>query len=424
MSPQTFLAHAEWTTRVPEGEIRRLLKSPVRYYFGGGVPGAMPTEILTKITSDIAHSMSEDKSGNTTFGLFNYGPTAGNATLRKLLLQQLVKRQGLAFDPERDGDKVMITAGAQQALYAILDCVLDPGDAILCAGPSYLGLLSIAAKLNARIVLCPSDEQGLIVGEVERALRALEREGTPARLLYVIPESDNPRGTTLPKERREGLFQLAKQHDVLLIEDAAYKEIQFAGARHAPIKALDVDNQHVAYVASTSKEAGVLRLGYCLLPDALRVNVEKARGFYDLCSPLFMQRIAEQFYALDLDTVLPPVVATYQRRCAAMLESIEAHFPSGRATRPSGGFFVWWESDHRDFDAGWFNANVAIPNDVLFVPSAAFYPLAGWQLDAHDRLKPFQAQRNGMRLSFSTMPEEEIREGLKRLGGLLRQKMC
>ena len=420
--------YAKWAVELPEGEIRRLLKYQVKYYFGGGLPGALPVKNLATIVKQIGEDILNDlNAGDMESGLkiFNYTKSAGTDSLRKVLLKQLVKRQNLPFDYEKDYHKLLVTAGAQQALYAILDSMINPGDVVLSAGPSYLGFVTPAVKLGAKVVLCPADGEGLIVEEVEKAIYATKAStGRAPKLLYVITDSDNPMGTTMPWERRKALFELCKRENVLIVEDAAYKEIRFNQQRIPPIKSLDSDNQQVLYVCSTSKEAGVLRLGYCVLPDNIRENVEKARGFYDLCSPVLTQLIAERYYSQSLDQLLMQELAVYRRRSKRMIEALSFYFPPGIFTRPSGGFFVWWDAtENPDFDAKWFNEYVAIPNDVLYVPSVAFYPPVGYRVDEKGHLLPAYPKKNGMRLSFSAVPEELIVQGIQKLGQLLSEHL-
>ena len=419
---------AKWTYQIPEGEIRRLLKYQVKYYFGGGLPGALPVEKLATIVRDIGEDLlREIGNGQTATAnrLFNYAKSPGSDSLRKLLLKQLVKRQELAFDPESDFEKMLITAGAQQSIYGLLDATVNPGDYILSAGPSYLGFVTPAVKMGGKVVLCPSDENGLTVEGVERAIRAVKKQsGAAPKMLYVISDSDNPKGTTLPWNRRKALFDIAEKEGMLIVEDAAYKEIQFTRQRVKPIKSLDVDNRRVAYLCSTSKEAGVLRLGYSIFPDYIRPNVEKARGFYDLCSPTITQEIAERYYSLNIDEILTDVLTTYRKRCTTMTEAVGFYFPKGEQTHPTGGFFVWWEASHQpDFDAKLFNETIGIPNEVLFVPSRAFYPPEGWIVGADEKLHAVAPRNNGMRLSFSAVPPEKITEGIQQLGSLLKSHL-
>lgn len=290
------LSLAEWTQRIPEGEIRRLLKYQVKYYFGGGLPGALATEQLAQTVINIGNELLEDiRGGNnaTTLHMFNYDKTPGSDKLRKILMTHLVNRQHLPFAPEKDFHKMLITTGSQQSIYGLLDSTINPGDYILSAAPSYLGFVTPAVKLGGNVVLCPHDHDGVTIEGIERAIHAIKKQtGKSPKMLYVVSDSDNPTGTTLPENRRRKLFDIAVRERMLIVEDAAYKEIQFSEKRIKPIKSYDTDNRFVAYLASTSKEAGVLRLGYAIFPEYIREKVETAKGFYDLCSPTITQAIA------------------------------------------------------------------------------------------------------------------------------------
>ncbi|MCB0289906.1 MAG: PLP-dependent aminotransferase family protein [Calditrichaeota bacterium] len=428
MLKRETLPYAEWTYRIPEGEIRRLLKYQVKYYFGGGLPGALPIRQLAGIIEEIGRELLSDiGAGNkaSSLQLFNYNKTPGLDSLRKLFLKRLVERQHLPFDPETDYHRVLVTNGAQQALYGLLDSIINPGDYILSAAPSYLGFVTPAVKLGGNVVCCPSDENGLTVEGVEKAIAAVKREaGTVPKILYIVSDSDNPSGTTLPQDRRKAFFEIAQRENILIVEDGAYKEIQFGKKRLNPIKAYDTENRVVVYLASTSKEAGVLRIGYGVYPAEIGDMVEKAKGYYDLCSPVLNQVIAERYYSLDLDQILGEVLGIYRERCGAMLEALGSFFPKGIMTRPTGGFFVWWETlPGVNFDSKTFNEKVAIPNNLLFVPSHAFFPPEGLVVDARGKLVSAKPHTNGMRLSFSAVPKERIFEGIEIMGNLLKKHL-
>ncbi len=415
---------AGWTSVVPESEIRRLLKykGKVKYYFGGGLPGALAEDVLAKIVKDIGNEMLERvPDGARALQLFNYGMTAGDVKLRKVLMRNMVNRQHLPFDPEGDYDKIMLTAGSQQSLYGILDTVTNPGDYIIASAPSYLGFVSPAVKLGNKVVLAETDTQGISIDSVQEAISAIKKaSGKPPKILYTIPDSHNPKGTTLPEDRRKALFEIGQDEGILIVEDAAYKEIQFTDRRVDPIKKLDTENDVVAYLGTSSKEAGVFRLGYTVFPDFLRNDVEKAKGFYDLCNPVFMQELAYRYYSMDLDKILKDSLAVYQERAKAMVQGINDHFPEGIFTEPTGGFFVWWETEEGvEWNCEEFNTKVAIPNNALFCPSHAFYPPVGYEAKG-DSLVEVGPKYNAMRLSFSAVPASDVSVGMEIIGRHLK----
>ncbi|MFX1565399.1 MAG: PLP-dependent aminotransferase family protein [Promethearchaeota archaeon] len=420
---------ATWTSFIPESEIRRLLKYNVPYYFGGGKPGALPIKTLAEILINLGNEqLSEIKAGNEERVIddFNYGPTSGKPFLRKTLAQRLVKKDGITLPSEKPEDNIVITTGSQQALYAMIDTCIDRGDIILTTSPAYLGFLVPAVKLGAQIVTVPTDLQGAIPEYFEEAIKCCKKElGKKPEMIYLVPDSDNPKGTTIPQKRREALFNLAMEHHTIIVEDGAYREIQFREPRHKPIKALDTENKYVAYLRTSSKEAAVLRIGYSVFPPKVQEQINKDKGFLDLCSPTIVQRMLDVYYRKYIDDVLPKALETYKHRADAMRKAIDDTFPAGNRTDPTGGFFIWWESEDKTFDAKEFLEQVALPNDIIYVPGVAFYPLMGLSyLPEHGQLAPVERALNTMRISYSYNTSEVIDTGIRKLGELLSKSLA
>ncbi len=418
---------AAWTELLPPSEIRILLEYKVKYNFGGGLPGALPIDTLTDILIQIGEENKQEyKDGkiNKALSLWNYGPTGGQEFCLRVLADRLRRVDDINLDKETGWKDVILTTGSQQAIYAILDTIIDPGDVILTPSPAYLGFLAPAFKLGAEIVTIPTDLDGIIPEYIEKAIdKCVKKFGKKPSILYVVPDSDNPKGTTLPFKRRKALFDIAEEHDILLIEDQAYKEIQFGGELIKPIKSLDKDNSRVAYLRTTSKEAAVLRMGYSVLPESLKYQVIKDKGYLDLCSPTILQKVMAIYYDKYIDKVLPACLATYKKRSEAMLKGVKETFPAGEYTKPTGGFFVWFESE-KQFNSKSFLMDKCIPNDIMFVPGAAFYPIKGWSFDdTSDDLVESQAKTNTMRLGYSYNNADTIYEGITRLGKLLTEEL-
>ncbi|TFF84327.1 PLP-dependent aminotransferase family protein, partial [Candidatus Heimdallarchaeota archaeon] len=291
--------------------------------------------------------------------------------------------------------------------------------------PAYLGFLAPAFKIGSEIITVPTDLDGIIPEFVEKAIAESEEKfGKKPEILYVVPDSDNPKGTTLPFKRRKQLFDIAEEHDILILEDQAYKEIQFKGEPIKPIKSFDKENKRVAYLRTTSKEAAVIRIGYSVLPTALKNEVAKDKGYLDLCSPTILQKVVATYYDKYLDKVLPKCLKDYEKRANAMLEGLEETFPEGEHTTPTGGFFIWYESENDDLNSKKFLQEVALKNDVMFVPGAAFYPIEGWTLDAQtEKIVQSEAKMNTMRLGYSYNSEEDISVGIRKLGDLLTKEL-
>ncbi|MFX0181690.1 MAG: PLP-dependent aminotransferase family protein [Candidatus Hodarchaeota archaeon] len=417
MTPPYYDQLAEWTEFVPESEIRRLLLTTVKYYFGGGKPGSLPIETFKKILYQIADDLDTD--GIDTL---NYGPTSGISSLKETLCKRMRRVDSVTLP--KGSDDVLISTGSQQMLYGLLDVLLRPKDVVIMARPSYLGFVVPVTKLGGDVLTVPSDMDGLIPEYVERAIEISKRElkRTP-KAIYVVPDSDNPKGTTLPEDRRKKLFELIAQHEILLIEDSAYREIQFTKIP-PPIKKYDTENELVAYLRTSSKEAAVLRLGYSVLPEKLMFPMIKDKGYLDLCTPTLNQKILDIYYSNYIDDVLGENLKIYKERRDVMQKTIDDHFPTeGLRTDPTGGFFFWYQLNNENFNSSKFLQDVAIPNDVLYVPGQAFYPIKGYSISSADiELHGNRIKTNGMRLSFSFTSPQIIEEGMEKLGNLLQNE--
>ncbi|MFX1368366.1 MAG: PLP-dependent aminotransferase family protein [Promethearchaeota archaeon] len=421
MANESGYGFATWTSFIAESQIRALLKYQVDYYFAGGKPGIIPTDVFGKIMVDLGQKYQENPA--LALDDLNYGPTGGQPWFLKTLAKRLCDVRSIPIDCETGYDNVSITNGSQQALYALLDTLIDPGDVIITPCPAYLGFLVPAVKLGARIITVPTDLDGIIPEYVERAVLVSKREfGKVPDLLYVVPDSDNPKGTTLPMKRRQALFDICENHNILLIEDSAYAEIQFK-KNPKPIKSLDKDNIRVAYLGTTSKEAAVLRVGYSVLPPSVREEVLKDKGYLDLCTTTLVQRILDEYYKYHIDDAMKKSIPLYKERCEAMAKAIDASFPEGERTDPTGGFFFWWQST-KEFDSAVFLKDVGVPNNVIYVPGASFYPITGYTLKPDGNgLSPSRPELNTMRLGFSYAKPEMITVGIELLGKLLSENI-
>jgi len=413
---------ATWTSFIEESQIRALLKYNVKYYFAGGKPGIIPTDSFADIMADLSERYKADPK--LALDDLNYGPTGGQPWFLKTLAKRLGNVRKIPIDPETQWDRVSITNGSQQALYALLDTLIDPGDVIITPSPSYLGFLVPAVKLGARVLVVPTDIEGIIPAMVERAIHLSKINfGKVPDLLYVVPDSDNPKGTTLSMKRRKALFDICESHNILLLEDSAYAEIQFKQTPK-PIKTLDKDNRRVAYLGTSSKEAAVLRVGYSVLPDVVKEQVLKDKGYLDLCTSTLVQRILDEYYSKYIDQAMQRGIPLYKERYEAMAKAIDEFFPAGVRTDPTGGFFIWWQSEDASFNSSKFMEKVAIPNDLLYVPGSPFYPITGHQISEDgNELIPSVPESNTMRLGFSYAPPNIISEGIERLGKLLTKEL-
>ncbi|MHA2170420.1 MAG: aminotransferase-like domain-containing protein [Candidatus Kariarchaeaceae archaeon] len=416
------LGLANWTRFVPESEIRRLLKFSPQYYFAGGKPGNLPINPLKEILGDL----SGENDQSVTFPIFNYGSSSGYEPLRQVLADRMIRNESVPLARSDGFSNVTITTGSQQTLYGLLQTIINPNDVIVVPHPTYLGFLGPAAMTQASIISVPCDSDGIIPEAVEVAFQKSQLVfARRPKVLYLQSYSDNPRGTTISRKRKKQLFDLAEEWNVLIIEDAAYKEIRFGDQQKMklePIKSFDKENTRVAYLCTTSKEVAVLRIGYSVLPTILQSQFVKLKGYLDLCTPVLTQEIARQYYTHHIDENLPGIIKHYEEQATAMKQAIDTYLP-GIRTDPVGGFFIWHELPNESFDTGKILPEM-IENEVLYVPGGSFYPLSGFAIaDDCTSLQSGLKKTNEMRLSFSASPPQIILDGIKKLSYVLGDKI-
>ncbi len=413
---------AQWVYEIEESEIRRLLKYNPKYYFGGGKPGVLPIKTFHQILVEIIAEEQQQlvDSPSSALNNYNYGKTQGSDELREVLANRLKRKEDIDCSKE----DVVITTGSQQMLYALNDVMINPGDIILTTRPTYLGFLMPAQKLGATIVTLPSDEEGLMPEYLETAISLCELElGRKPKMLYLVPYSDNPKGTTLPETRKKQILNTILPHkEILIVEDAAYKEIQFYGKKYSPLKKYDKENDRIAYLSTTTKEAASFRVGYSILPEDIRENIVKAKGFYDLCTSEFIQKVVAKYYEKHIDRQIPIIQKEYKKRRDAMVKSVDEFMPEGLYTKPTGGFFVWYENMNKEFNSKEFISD-AIKAGVIYVPGYQFYPSNGYAINREKELQPFKAPTNTMRLGYSIMKPGDICIGIELLGKLIKEKL-
>ena len=313
-------------------------------------------------------------------------------------LVALMAEEGVEASP----DRVVVTNGAQQALDLIGKIFIDPGDEIAVEEPSYVGAISAFSAYEPRFLQIPLDDEGMIVSSLEEALRA----GARPKFVYTIPNFSNPAGVTMSLPRREHLVDLSRQFGVPIVEDNPYGMLRFEGQPVASLRSLDPSN--VIYLGTLSKVfAPGIRVGWALAEPGTLERLVLAKEAADLCSSALTQLVAERYLEGDRWRAnLRTLVDVYRSRRDAMLDALSTEFPAGaRWTMPHGGFYVWATTPGVDTPG---LLAEAVERRVAYVPGTAFYP------DGRGR--------DRMRLSFCYPPEDAIREGVRRLGGLLADR--
>ncbi len=313
-------------------------------------------------------------------------------------LVELMAEEGV----EASAERVVVTNGAQQALDLIGKIFVDAGDEVVVEEPSYVGAISAFSAYEPRFVQIPLDDEGMVVSELEEALRG----GVRPKFVYTIPNFSNPAGVTMSLPRRERLVEVCRAAGVPIVEDNPYGMLRFEGDPILTLRSMDPGN--VIYLGTLSKVfAPGIRVGWALAEPGTLDRLVLAKEAADLCSSALTQFVAERYLAGDRWRAnLETLVDVYRTRRDAMLDSLEREFPAGaRWTSPHGGFYVWVTTPGIDTPS---LLTEAVDRKVAYVPGTAFYP------DGRGR--------DRMRLSYCYPPEDEIREGVRRLGALLTER--
>jgi 2-aminoadipate transaminase len=374
---------------VPRSFIREILKAtadPAVISFAGGLPN--PHSFPVEAISAAAVAVLRDHGA----AALQYSTTEGYPPLREIVAGWYEERFGLATDP----DSILITNGSQQALDLIGKVLLDEGDRVLLERPGYLGAIQAFSLYRPQFIQVPLDDEGMDPHAAAAALDA-----GPCKLVYTVPNFQNPSGISYSKTRRAELATLLSHRETVLVEDDPYGSIRFRGEDLPPLGA--APGVRSLSLGSFSKiVAPALRLGWIRADRATLDRLVVAKQASDLHTNSFSQRIVHRFLADNpLAEHLERVRSLYATQCNSMLKAIERHFPAGiRHTRPDGGMFLWVTLAEGISSTKLFEAAAA--RGVLFVPGTPFFTDGGGD--------------DCLRLNFSSSDEVTIEEGIRRLG--------
>ena len=381
-------------------EIRALfamVSRPEVVSLAGGAPyvSALPLDAVGRMIGELVAGKGAE--------VLQYGSAQGDERLREHICE-VMSLEGV----QASADDVVVTVGAQQALDLITKIFVDPGDVVLAEAPSYVGALGTFASYQADVVHVPLDEGGLVPSALRETLARLRAQGRRVKFLYTVPTFQNPAGVTLTTARRAQILEICAEYDVLVIEDNPYGLLGFDGE---PMRALRADDaERVIYLGSFSKTiASGLRVGWVLAPHAVRAKLVLAAESAILCPSNFSQLAVREYLATQpWREQIKDFRELYRARRDAMLESLDQLMPDGCTwTRPAGGFFVWLTLPE-GLDAKAM-APRAIAERVAYVPGTGFY--ADGTGHRH------------MRLSYCFPEPHRIREGVRRLAGVVEQEI-
>ncbi|NOZ91965.1 MAG: PLP-dependent aminotransferase family protein [Dictyoglomi bacterium] len=357
-------------------------------------PGLFP---LDKIRQAVNSAI--DKYGPK---MMQYSPTQGVPEFLEYLRWFMREKEGCHHCDE---ESVMVVSASQQALSLLSQVLIDPGDIIIVEEPTYVGGLVAFRSMQARFVGVPMDENGMDMDILEQKLKKHRAKGDPVKAIYTIPTFQNPAGYMMSVERRRRLVELAKEYNVLVIEDDPYGYLVYEGERPPTIKSFD-DASTVIYLSTYSKTlVPGFRLGFAVgHPEVIRKMIV-AKQAADLCTAAFVQYATLEYMNLGFfEEHLKTLIESYGAKMRVMLDALQEHFGDVEGVKwsvPKGGFFIWmelpeWVDTYEMF-------RYAVDAGVVYVYGSAFYPY------------PELGKRNTLRLNFSLPTADDIKEGIRRL---------
>lgn len=382
---------------IKASEIRELLKltqQPDIISFAGGLPAPelFPIEAIKEVSNEVL-----DEQGTKAL---QYGTTEGYEPLRQKIAERM-KKLGI----EVTASDILMTSGSQQGLDFTGKIFLDPDDIVICESPSYLGALNAFKAYQPKFIEIPTDDNGMIMEELEKVLQNNDR----VKVIYVIPDFQNPSGRTWSLERRKKIIELANKYDLPIVEDNPYGELRFEGEIPPAIKHFDTEGR-VVFLGTFSKTfCPGYRLGWtCASKEILNKYILVKQGADLQASTISQMQLDKFLEKYDLDEHIEKIKSVYRRRRDLMLKTMDEEFPEGiKFTRPEGGLFTWVDlPEHintREL------AVKTLEKKVAFVPGGSFFPNGGHE--------------NGMRLNYSNMDEEKIVIGIKRLAECIKEMM-
>jgi len=373
-------------------EILKITERPDIISFAGGLPAPelFPIQALKEACAKVL-----DTHGPKSL---QYSLTMGVLPLREILAERLSKK-GLPVTI----DNLFITGGSQQGLDLVAKVFLNEGDPLLCENPTYLGAIQAFNAFRPKYVTVEMDQEGMIVEQAEEKIK----EHHP-RFIYVVADFQNPSGITMSLKRRKQLVTLAEKYQIPIVDDNPYGELRYVGENIPSLQSLGKDL--VIELGTFSKIVSPgLRIGWGIVSTEITTMFERLKQGADLHTNTFAQYVVYEYIkAGNLDRHIEEIKASYSERRGVMIEALKEHFPEDvRWYEPEGGLFLWAELPKGISATDLLP--VAVEQKVAYVPGKPFYPHGD--------------KDNTLRLNFSNAKPDEIREGIKRLGKVLRENV-
>ena len=376
-------------------EILKLTAQPDVISFAGGLPAP---ELFPVEDIRTAFNAVMEEQGQTAL---QYGETEGWYHLREQIAERIGKKNGIKAKAE----DILVTAGSQQGLDFCGKLFLNPGDVVLMESPSYLGAINAFNAYQPNFVEVPTDEDGLIMEDLERILATTEN----VKLIYVIPDFQNPSGRTWPMERRKQFMEIINKYEIPVIEDNPYGELRFKGDFLPALKSMDTKGL-VMYFSTFSK---ILTPGFrlawiCAAPNIMEKLSLITQAAVLQTSTLNMMVVSKYLDMFDVDKHIEAIRPVYKHRCELMINTMRETFPEEvKFTDPDGGLFTWVEMPEyvntRDL------ALKALEKKVAFVPGSGFFPNGG--------------NEHCLRLNYSNSTDEKLVDGVRRLAEVIKESL-
>jgi len=365
----------------------------------GGLPdtSSFPPETFAAVTNRIA--------AESCARALQYGPTEGLEET-KACIAEVMAAEGMRADPE----DVVITTGGQQVIDLVCKTLIDPGDVIIAEAPTYPGAVPTFSSYQAEVVQIDMDGEGMRVDLLEETLDRLDGEGRRPKFVYTVPSFQNPAGVTLSGARRRRLVEVARERELLILEDNPYGLLRYEGEPLPTLYSLD-GGVYVMYLGTFSKILSPgIRLGWVVAPPPVLEKIKVGKQAADLCTSTLSQLMVQAYFEQGhWGDYVDSLTELYRRRRDTMLDALAEHFPpQAEWTRPAGGLFIW--ATLPDFIDTTDLLARALRENVAFVPGSAAY------LDGRGH--------SSMRLNFSGSNEDDIREGIRRVGKVIEEQVA
>jgi 2-aminoadipate transaminase len=389
-------------------EMMALTERPDVISLAGGLPdtSTFPPELYAELMTDVSHE--------STARALQYGPTEGMAATTKCIVE-VMAAEGTAIDPA----DVIVTTGGQQVIDLVCKTLIDPGDVIVTEAPTYPGAIPTFSAYEAAVEQIEIDSEGMPIDRLEETLDRLHAEGRRPKFIYTIPNFQNPGGATMSLARRRRLVEVARERELLVLEDNPYGLLRYEGESLPTLYSLDAQavgreaaSDLVIYLGTFSKILSPgLRLGWAVAPRPVLDKLNLGKQGSDLCSsPVTQMFVAAYFHHGGWLHYVETLRDLYRTRRDAMIEALEEHFgDSATWTHPEGGLFIWVTLDER-IDTTDLLAQARTNEGVAFVPGRAAYMYA-------------QSGASSMRLNFAGIPEPQIKEGIRRIGKAISEQL-